>query len=214
MTLIQLTLNEAFQNAFHKYNNRVAFNYNASATTYGELKEESYKIANALLKLNVENGTRVALLLPNTPEYVFCQMAIYQVGAVNVPLNDMLREADLEYILKDSESTVLIVDESFFQIISNIQNKLPHLKEIIGVSFDSQVPENFTDWFTFKNSGSTEQPKSTISPTELSQIVYTGGTTGYPKGVQHSHSSSMNALYSAIIDLEITEKDKLILNSP
>src|SRR5699024_10989193 len=128
--------------------------------------------------------------------------------------NDMLREADIEYILKDSESTVLIVDESFFQIISNIQNKLPHLKEIIGVSFDSQVPENFTDWFTFKNSGSTEQPKSTISPTELSQIVYTGGTTGYPKGVQHSHSSSMNALYSAIIDLEITEKDKLILNSP
>lgn len=210
----QVTLDEAFRDTFTKYRDRIALNFNNLKITYGEIQKETFKVANALLEMEIKKGTRIALLLSNRPEYVYCQMAIYQIGAINVPLNHMLGKKDINYMLKDSGAKILIVEEDFFEVISNMQYNLPELKKVIGVSKSDFIPEGFLDWHEFKNNVTADVPIVDILGSDSSQMVYTGGTTGNSKGVLYSHKTSMASLYSALIELEITENDKLLLSSP
>ncbi|MCM3766110.1 long-chain-fatty-acid--CoA ligase [Neobacillus niacini] len=209
-----LTVNDLLNSLFFNHANRIAVHFPSRSFTYRELHKHANRVAHGLIKRGVKNNTRVALLLSNTPEYLVSELAIFFAGGTKVPLNNMLRESDILYILNDSDAEVLIVEEQFFPIIKNIQMELPKLKTIIGVGSEGKLPDQFISWETFQAT----EPESLIEvqtkPTDLSLILYTGGTTGKPKGVVHTHQGTVLTFLSIVLETNMKEDEKILLTTP
>src|SRR5690625_76058 len=209
-----LTLNNFLENALSRHGEKTALHFGTKKITYKELHAEANRVAHALIKNGVKRNTRVALLMSNRKEYVVSELAIFFAGGTKVPLNNMLKEQDIHYILKDSDAEILIVEEACFNTVKNIQAKLPKLKTIVGINAKDSIPNDFISWETFQNNQPETNPKIVSNPDDLSLILYTGGTTGDPKGVVHSHETTILTFMSIIVDASIQEDEKILLMTP
>lgn len=163
--------------------------------TYAELNDRTNQVVNALSPL-VKKGDRVALLMMNSHEFISAFFAIAKLGAVVVPLNWRLVPDELEFILKDSGSTVLFYSEEFLASVTELQsrgNKTDVTHWIHAGSADTK-PAFAKGFDEIVNPSPTTEPEITAWDDEMLYIMYTSGTTGLPKGVMHTHSTQMDAL--------------------
>ena len=144
----------------------------------------------------VKKGDRVALLMMNSHEFITAFFAIAKLGAVVVPLNWRLVPDELEFILKDSGSTVLFYSEEFTPSITELHSrgdKTDVAHWIHAGSNDTKPP--FAKGFDeIVNPSPTTEPTITAWDDDMLYIMYTSGTTGLPKGVMHTHNTQMEAL--------------------
>jgi long-chain acyl-CoA synthetase len=187
--------------------------------TYPELKEATDNFAFGLHGLGLKRNDCVALISENRPEWVFSDLAMQMLGAINVPLYPSLTSDSIEYILNDSESKGVIVSTKFqLNKILKIRDKCKHLKFIIILNedeFDSSVK----DLFTFKSIQEKgkilkgEQPNLLVERSSITKendvctIIYTSGTTGEPKGVILTHINILSNVNAALEAYPITNKD-------
>lgn len=214
MSNSMLTLNEFFHNLFDNHGDRVAVHFQSHKLTYNELRKQANRLSHGLNKCGVKSNTRVALLLSNIPEYVISELGIYFSGGTKVPLNDMLGESEIQYILNDSDAEVLIVEEKFFSIIENLQMRLPKIKATVGVGSKDKLPNSFLPWETFLSNELETKLDISTKPSDLSLILYTGGTTGKPKGVVHTHQSTIFTYLSIAFETNMREDEKILLTTP
>ncbi len=209
-----VTANTLFANALKKFHDKTALVYADQPLSYGALRREANRVAHALIRNGVKPNTRVALIMSNCPEFVICDMGVIQAGATKVPLNDMLGEKEISYILKDSGAEIAIVGENFFDIIQRARPSLPDLHTVVGVSSQAACPESFDSWDTFLAGAAETDLNVEVSPQDMALIVYTGGTTGLPKGVVHTQENLVLNLFSHAIELGLQDDEKILLMSP
>ncbi len=101
--------------------------------TYGELDAASNRVANALLKLGMKKGTHVAILMSHSPEWVINYFGVIKGGAVAVLLNTALKAPELDSLLRDSDSEILITEKKFSRMLSPVLPHIPLLKHVIEV---------------------------------------------------------------------------------
>lgn len=163
--------------------------------TYAELNDRTNQVVNAISPM-VKKGDRVALLMMNSHEFISAFFAIAKLGAVVVPLNWRLVPDELEFILKDSGSTVLFYSEEFLPSVAELHsrgNKTDVAHWIHTGSNDTKPP--FAKGFDeIVNPSPTTEPDITAWDDDMLYIMYTSGTTGLPKGVMHTHNTQMEAL--------------------
>jgi len=116
---------------------RIALHYedesgNAASYTYAALQSDANRLSNALRSLGVAPGDRVAIVLPQSPETAVSHVAIYQMGAIAMPLSLLFGPDALEYRLHNSEAAVAIVDASALPAITSIRAQCPALKRLIS----------------------------------------------------------------------------------
>ncbi|MCZ0872639.1 long-chain-fatty-acid--CoA ligase [Peribacillus sp. AS_2] len=177
------------------YPHKVAVIDEEKKFTYKEFGQRTDQLSKALYSSGIEKGDHIAVMLPNTHYMLECFYGICQMGAVMVPLNYRLAAEDLEYIIKHSDSKMLIVDEEFTAPIEKIITKLS-LEKIIIVpveGYETTLPgidyENF-----ILHANDNELPEVKIDENQLLTINYTSGTTSKPKGVMLTHRGNyMNA---------------------
>jgi fatty-acyl-CoA synthase len=208
------TLSTLFRNALQKYEEKTALRFAGQSLTYGELMKSANRVAHALIRRGVKPNARVALVMSNCLEYVISDMGIIQAGGTKVPLNDMLGEKEIGYILKDSGAEIAIVGSNFFPVIEKLRPELPNLHTIVGISSHDFCPEGFISWEEFQAEESEEDVYVHIQPEDMALIAYTGGTTGLPKGVVHSQENLVINLYSHMIELGMQDDEKILLMSP
>jgi fatty-acyl-CoA synthase len=209
-----LTLNHLFYNALKHHGDKPALVFQGQKLTYKELLQAANRVARALRKFGVGPNTPVALIMSNCLEFVISDMGLNLAGGTKVPLNDMLGEKEIKYILQDSEVKVAIVGPNFFEIMIKIKQDLPNLETIIAITDDEKCPEGMISWRTFQANESELDVQVEIYPQDRALVVYTGGTTGLPKGVVHSHENIAINLFSHIIELELVENERILLMSP
>jgi len=173
--------------------------------TYGQLHESVNRFGNTLRELGLRMEERVALLLPDSPEWVFVFFGTIKIGSVAIPLNTMLAAKDYEYLLNDSRARVLVVHAALLDRIVPIRDQLHYLKHLIVVGGQAEDCLSFDSVM--------EQTSSALEPVDTSKDdmafwLYSSGTTGFPKGAIHLHHDMIVAadLY-ALDTIRLRESD-------
>jgi acetyl-CoA synthetase len=156
-----------------------------SAWTFWDIQQQANRLSNALAALGVRRGDRVALLLPQRPETAIAFMAIFQMGAIALPLSHLFGPEALEYRLSDAQASVAIVEPTTLPNLLAVRDRLPQLAHVIGVggARESRVEA----WETLLGRASTRFDCVDTGCDDPALIIYTSGTTGAPKGALHAH---------------------------
>ncbi|HEY7914695.1 MAG TPA: AMP-binding protein [Blastocatellia bacterium] len=203
---------------------------------FSHLEWLARQTAKGLLSLGIERGDRVALWAPNVPEWVVLQFALAKIGAVLVTVNTSLREAELEYLLKQSEANTLITVAGFrdvdyvntvYTIIPELRGseegelhsiKLPFLRRVIYIGDEHPGGMiRFDSLLTRSEQVPDERLDAHVAMQGLDDVInmqYTSGTTGFPKGVMLTHRNIVNNAYWLGEGLALTPQDRLCVPVP
>jgi len=155
----------------------------AQRVTYEELDETSNRVANVLLDMGMKKGTHVAILMSHRPKWVINYFGVIRGGGVAVLLNTALKAPELDSLLRDSDSEILITEKRFSRILSSVLPHIPLLKHVIEVDAGSYT--------RMVANSSSISPNIDIKDEDEATIFYTSGVLGKQKGVVHTHASLM-----------------------
>jgi len=204
---------------------------------YAELYQQCRKTARGLMALGVKRGDHVSVWTTNVPEWVYLQFALGMVGGVLVTINTNYQSHELEYILKQSDSTTLFLidayrDTSFYDTVRRIlpelddhqpgkltSSKLPLLKNIVYIGAKEKTPGmfKFSDLIKMGESiseAALDERMSALSDDDVINMQYTSGTTGFPKGVMLTHHNIVNNARMVGDVMGMSEKDSLLIQVP
>jgi acetyl-CoA synthetase len=163
-----------------------------SAHTFWDLQQSANRVSNALAALGVQAGDKVALILPQRPETAIAHIAVYQLGAVSVPLSFLFGPDALEYRLVNSEAKVAFVDPQSLANFAPIRDRCPGVSMVIGVAGARETW--ITPFETLLERGTSDFACADTAPNDPAIIIYTSGTTGPPKGALMPHQCLLGNL--------------------
>jgi acyl-CoA synthetase (AMP-forming)/AMP-acid ligase II len=170
--------------------------------TYKELNDRANHLANAMTALGIGHGDRVSILAFNEPEYYDMYFGLGKIGTTLVPVNYRLAGPEIQYILSDCESKVLVFGPEYAEVVDSIRNDIP-TKEFIAISEDP--PEWAKSYEALIGEASEKEPEITGGDDDTLTILYTSGTTGRPKGAELTHAyyywNSVNLMCTLGLDI-------------
>jgi fatty-acyl-CoA synthase len=182
--------------------------------TYGQVESQAEAMAAALYELGIEAGDRIALNLPNWPEFVVAVFAAAKLGATIVPLNPKYTTPELQYMLRHSESVVVVTAEvwegvDYLARFENFLTSLPDLQYVISVGVeDLWYDDRIYQFEDLLSSGAgREYRRAEVNPDEVFAIVYTSGTMGKPKGVSLTHTNLLWAATACAEGVDLQPED-------
>ena len=163
-----------------------------AAFTFWDLQQEANRVSNALAAAGVGRGDKVALVLPQRPETVIAHVAVYQLGAVAVPLSFLFGPEALEFRLQHSGAKAAFVDPQSLPNLDPIRERCPGLALAVGVA--GATAAWLTPWTTLVRAQSRHFTPIATRPTDPALLIYTSGTTGPPKGAVMPHQCLLGNL--------------------
>jgi crotonobetaine/carnitine-CoA ligase len=193
---------------------RPALEIAGQVKSYAELHLDSDRLAVGLRSLGLATGDHVCLLMKNSLENVDAWFALCKTGIVEVPINTANKGYLLQYIINQSDSNAIIVDESFVSRLEPIMADLPKLRHVIvnrdsdgEVALDLPAHIALHELEELYKAGTVDYPD--LSPADTSVILYTSGTTGPSKGVLLSHEANLNLARHCVWLMDYTAADVL-----
>ncbi|MEE8174875.1 MAG: AMP-binding protein, partial [Dehalococcoidia bacterium] len=165
---------------------KAAIIFEGKRYTFADLNERVNRLANALMRLGVKKGERVATLQVNCNQIPEIYYATAKVGAIFVPLNFRAKEEELSYMLAHSETNTLFAGDRYIDMVRSMRPQLPLVKNFISI--DSKQPDMLY-YDDLLASSSAEDVVTEIGDDDITMLMYTAGTTGRPKGVPLTHNS-------------------------
>jgi acetyl-CoA synthetase len=166
-----------------------------SHCTYGALQARANQLSHALKALGVKRGDRVAVVMPQRIETAVAHIALYQMGAVAMPLSMLFGPEALEYRLQDSEAVVAIADESCLESILQVRAQCPALATVVAVgAAQGRGLGGVVDWDSTLRAQSARYTAVKTKADDPAVLIYTSGTTGPPKGALIPHRALIGNL--------------------
>ncbi len=232
------TIGNMLDDTTSKYQEKEALVYHERGLryTFGEFQAICNQAARGFMSLGIQKGDNIAIWATNVPEWVISQFATAKMGGVLVTVNTSYRVHELEYLLRQSESTTLLLmdsyrDANYLSMIQEIcpelqtcdpgalqSKRLPHLKNVIYLGNERQ-PGMFL-WSDLLERAVlvTEEERiarqATLSPDDVINMQYTSGTTGFPKGVMLSHVNIVNNAVKVAECQRLGLEDKVCIPVP
>ena len=190
---------------------RLAMISDSGRTTYEELQGRVNRLANALAELGVGAGDRVGIFQVNSHQYVAACFATAKLDAVYVPLNYRTRSDELTYMVNDSGAKVILVGSRYADLVRSVSNDLQSVEHY--VSLDGP----YRDWHFYDDlvaSASDGERFPETDDDDLTMIMFTAGTTAFPKGVMLSHESFSSYILSNVEPVDPYIEERNILTVP
>src|SRR3989442_1702221 len=198
---------------------------------FRQYRDEVDRLSKGLMALGIAKGDHVAVWAPNVPEWIFLQLALARIGAVMVTVNTAYKASELEYVLLQGDITTLFMTEEFrgnsyldsvYRIVPEMKDladpiskplqseKLPRLKRVVligtpprtGTLLYSQVValgQRISD-------EALQERRSSVTPQDVAMIMYTSGTTGFPKGAMLTHYNIVNQMQSSRLNQDYSQE--------
>ncbi|GED66735.1 AMP-binding protein [Brevibacillus reuszeri] len=214
--LRSITIGDLLDETAGRYKEKEAVVYQERSLRYsfGQFQDICNQVARGFMSLGIEKGENVSIWATNVPEWVISQFATAKMGAVLVTVNTSYRTHELEYLLRQSESTTLLLidsyrDASYLEMIRDIcpelaecnpgelrSKRLPHLRNVIYLGEERQQGMFLWKDLLERSELVSEEERivrqQSLLPDDVINMQYTSGTTGFPKGVMLSHVNIVN----------------------
>ena len=207
-----MNIRELLERQVEKYPDKVFLYFEDERITYQDFDHMVNRIANGFKKMGVKKGDMVAIMLPNSPEFLYTWMGLAKIGAIEVPINIVFTEAEVKYILQHSEASGIIIHQDNYPILSKIKREdLPNLRNVI---FYGEEPPSGTIPFSHLTDEKAELPEVSITEDDPAVCIYTSGTTDRPKGVLNSHKNWVLTGEAYAFTVRITPDDRVMTSNP
>jgi long-chain acyl-CoA synthetase len=188
LTYPDVPLHALMQATARRYPTRVAIRYHNRALSFDEFDRQSNRLANAFLSVGIVAGDRIALFLPNCPEYELAFYAASKVGAVACPVNPSCRELELTHQLDDLGVTAVLTHETLLPVVVGSQRQWSTARHVVVVAEDGiPLPTGMQSLAAITTGASDSPPADRVDPEQIVALPYSSGTTGLPKGVMLTH---------------------------
>ncbi|MBA7645697.1 Long-chain-fatty-acid--CoA ligase [subsurface metagenome] len=191
------------------YGGKTAIALGDRRLSYAELDEASNKVANALIKMGVSKGDRVAMLLPNSPEFVVIYFGITKISAVAIPLDTKYKIGELASLFDDSRPKVLVTESPFLESLVPVFPRFNYIEHVIDLS--SKYEGRFLSYQEIMATGSVRKVKVEPEPEDIANIAYTSGPTFHPRGVMLSHQDLVTEATISGDGFRQTDEDVTVL---
>jgi fatty-acyl-CoA synthase len=235
----EITMGELLKETASRYPDREALVYPAASLrlTYSEFELKCRETAKGFMALGVKKGDHVSVWTTNIPQWVYLQISLGMIGAVLVTVNTNYKSSEVEYILRQSDSTTLVLieeyrDTNYYETLRTVvpgldsmeagkirSDTLPLLKNIVYIGERNETPGMFS--FDQVMALGRETSDAELAEREKSvhfhdvvNMQYTSGTTGFPKGVMLTHYNVINNARMVGDVMGMTEKDRLLIQVP
>ncbi len=213
--MLETNVGTILDRIFRRYRNKVAFTVGGQEYKHEQIEASVNKLSNGFISLGAQKGDRVVIMTTNCIEYVYTDFAAAKIGLVKVPLDVMLSARDIEYRIKDSEASTIVLDEFFYNKAGLFFKEYDFVKRLICVTKDEKIlSQGVTSFYQLLDSSPSSNPEIGVVPDDLIAIMYTGGTTGVPKGVMHTHKSYLSIAYSQLVENDVRDGEVVLLSAP
>ncbi len=234
------TIGDLLNQAAGRFGAREALVYEGRRWTFDEFREETDRVARALIGLGIQPGDKVSLWMPNRAEWLFLFAAVAKIGAILVPINTRFRTGDMEYLVNHSDSAALILmDQSgpvdYLDMLREVAPEVdtgdpaqlgpaafPALRNVLLLDdgrLGDERPGGVIGWDAML-AGADEVPaaelaqrEAGVSPDDTFLLMYTSGTTGFPKGVMHCHNP-IRTITDAANRMAMSSRDVILMYLP
>jgi long-chain acyl-CoA synthetase len=200
-----MNLAHALQYGLSQTPEKIAFEGDGRAFSYAQVAQLSENFAASLHALGYLPGQRIAVMLPNIPEYALVMYGLWRLGVEPVLVNPQLTGRELLYILQDSHAKAIIVPDALLPVLEPLRPELKELTVIVLGAGGSSQDLNFGQLVSTLG----QHPILERSLEDTAQLLYTSGTTGNPKGAMLSHGNLWANAKGGVIALHVSPEDHL-----
>lgn len=204
-----MNLKSMLESIADEYGDKTAIVSGEQRITYSGLDKESNRIAHALSGLGIVKGDRVAMLLPNSPEFVTIYFGIAKLGAIVVPLDQQYRVMEIESLFNDCRPKALFLEKASLEQIQPHLEKLDSIEQLILM--DGEDTGTHPTYASLLSGGSAARPDTDPEDDDVVQISYTSGSSLRPKGVMLTHGRMVEESHITADGYGITDADTMML---
>ena len=199
-----------------RFGDKTGFVYLDREYSFAEVATSVERVASGLAAAGVTKGDRVAMLMGNSMTTVEAYFALSRLGAIAVPVNLRFVAPEIEFILRDSGASALVVDMQYAQTAGVARRSVDDLTRCLVVGGDAAAGgPGALEWDALVGAGDARGPSVDIDNDDAAMIMYTSGTTGRPKGAVLTHYSLAMSALSSMIEQHLSESDEVwYLNLP
>ena len=201
-----MNLVEIVEGSARAYPDRLALRFEDQRLTYAELDQTCSRAANGLERVGLQRGDRAAIWLPNSVAFVVAYLGVQKVGAVAVTVNTAFKAEELQHILADSGARLLITTAALYAGLGGAA--LAQVEQVLLVDGEQ---EGLLAFAALLEHSSSVYGCAEMAPDDPAILLYTSGTTGFPKGAVLSHGAAVTAVQMVVDGLGLCVEDRVLL---
>lgn len=210
--MIKMTVGQLYDRVVDYYGKELAIVHEEKRFSYEQMGDHANRVLTGLQQLGLGKGDKVALLMANCPEYLFCEYAIAKGGAIRIPLAVLLGEDDHIYMMNFTGCETLIYHPKYADRVERMMPKLNTVNRYICIG-ESPLESHLNLHHLIENNAPEPQPVE-LDSEDLAGIYFTGGTTGKPKGVMLSHRAWIYTYLVEMLEFGIDWDERFVFATP
>jgi long-chain acyl-CoA synthetase len=196
----------------NKFPHKTAVVAETRSFSFRELNYRVNRLANSLLEVGLRKGDRIGVLLHNSHQFIELYFASAKTGGIFCPYNNHFKQSELKDILDYSTPKYLFIDSDFVETVSDLKSGLKLVEKYVCLQKTSHP--FMEDYGAFMARGRVEEPNTKVLEDDVLSIIFTGGTTGKPKGAMRTHRHLMSNAVAGVIELKVDYDERVLITFP